>query len=317
MSHLDPAANPPLPFNDYPSGGRALLGKPKGDLARRGYGRDALAWCGFHCAYCGLDMSTFEGWLQVSVDHVVPRQATAIGFPSQWVLDATNLVACCRTCNDLFNRDPVLDPLPPTLEAFYALRDRLYLARRGRIIERRAAERRWFEENVLPLAARTPEPPAADLFSRAWLESGGFSGFMRISTLHRSLDGVPYGPGVYVVLRETSGAPRFLSTNHGGRFKGRDPTVAVQMLRARWHDSTPILYFGKADSLRSRIKLLVRFAAGQPVAHWGGRYLWQLADSSSFVVGWRENQEPRALEEDLLADFAAHFGALPFANIVG
>lgn len=45
--------NSALPFDAYPSGGRVLLGKPKGDLARRGYGRDAIAWCGFQCAYCG------------------------------------------------------------------------------------------------------------------------------------------------------------------------------------------------------------------------------------------------------------------------
>ena len=36
-----------LPFDSYPDGGRSLLGKPKGDLARRGYGRQPLAWCGF------------------------------------------------------------------------------------------------------------------------------------------------------------------------------------------------------------------------------------------------------------------------------
>ena len=46
---------------------------------------------------------------------------------------------------------------------------------------------------------------------------------------------------------------------------------------------TPILYFGKADALRKRIKDLVRFAAGEPVAHWGGRYLWQISGSSSFA----------------------------------
>lgn len=277
-----------LPFDAYPSGGRVLLGKPKGDLARRGYGRDALAWCGFQCAYCGLDMSTFEGWLQLSVDHVVPQQATASGFPAEWVLGATNLVACCRSCNDLFNRDPVVDPLPPTLDAFYQLRDRLYLARRARIIERRAKERVWFEENVLALATQTPKSPAAPLFSRAWLESADFSGFVAVSRLQQSHADVPNGPGVYAVLRETSGAPRFLSTNPGGRFKGRDPTVPIATLQARWHDGTPILYFGKADSLRTRIRALIRFAAGDPVGHWGGRYLWQIADSAAFVVAWRE-----------------------------
>lgn len=127
---------------------------------------------------------------------------------------------------------------------------------------------------------------------------------------------MPNGPGVYAVLRETSGAPRFLSTNPSGRFKGRDPTVPVATLRARWHDGTPILYFGKADSLRTRIRALVRFAVGDPIGHWGGHYLWQIAESAAFVVAWREAEQPRALEGDLLSDFAAHFGALPFANIL-
>jgi hypothetical protein len=33
-------------------------------------------------------------------------------------------------------------------------------------------------------------------------------------------------------------------------------------------------------------------------------------------VSWREAEQPRALEGDLLADFAAHFAALPFADII-
>ena len=58
---------PDLPFSAYPQLGRALLGKPRwGDgTARRSYGVKALEWCGYRCAYCGLDMSTFEGWLQL------------------------------------------------------------------------------------------------------------------------------------------------------------------------------------------------------------------------------------------------------------
>ncbi len=157
---------PALPFAAYPSGGRVLLGKPKGDVARRGYGRDVLAWCGFQCAYCGLDMSTFEGWLQLSVDHVVPQQAIAVGFPAEWLLDAANLAACCRSCNDLFNRDPVVDPVPPSLDAFFDLRDRLYRARRLRIAEHRGEERVWFEDNVVPVATKARESASpADLFA--------------------------------------------------------------------------------------------------------------------------------------------------------
>jgi 5-methylcytosine-specific restriction endonuclease McrA len=137
-----------LPFASYPGGGRELLGRPHGDVARRGYGRDILAWCGLHCVYCGLDMSKFEGWLQLSVDHVVPQQAIGMGIPADWVLDRTNLVACCRSCNDLFNRDPGVSAVPPSLEAFLELRDASFLGRRARIKERRAAEHAWFKKNV-------------------------------------------------------------------------------------------------------------------------------------------------------------------------
>ena len=61
-----PPAPANLPFLSYPAGGRTLLGKPKwGDgTARRSYGLKVLEWCGYRCAYCGLDMSTFEGRLQ-------------------------------------------------------------------------------------------------------------------------------------------------------------------------------------------------------------------------------------------------------------
>jgi hypothetical protein len=317
ISDLSEERLAPLPFEAYPSGGRTLLGKPKGDLARRGYGRDALSWCGFRCAYCGLDMAIFEGWLQLSIDHVVPQQATAAGFPAEWILDGSNVVACCRSCNDLFNRDPVIDPVPSTLESFFDLRDRLYLARRQRIIERRAAERMWFEENVTPQAAKAAAPPAVELFSRAWLESSGFEGFVSVGALQQSLEDVPRAPGVYVVLAASPVRSTFLSRSVGGHFKQRDPTVASDVLRARWREGVPILYIGKANAIRSRVKLLVRFAAGEPVGHWGGRYLWQVAGSGSFLVAWREHPQPRAFEADLLRDFAAHFGTMPFANLQG
>ena len=61
-----------LPFAAYPGHGRELLGRSHGDVARHGYARDILGWCDQECVYCELDMSTFEGWLQLSVDHVVP-----------------------------------------------------------------------------------------------------------------------------------------------------------------------------------------------------------------------------------------------------
>lgn len=88
----------------------------------------------------------------VSVDHVVPQQMVGVGYPADWVFDEANVVACCRPCNDLFNRDPVIGEMPLTTEAFFDLRDRIFSERRARIVERREAERLWFQANVLEQA---------------------------------------------------------------------------------------------------------------------------------------------------------------------
>lgn len=106
-----------------------------------------------------------------------------------------------------------------------------------------------------------------------------------------------------------------LETSTGGRFKGRDPKVDAASLNARLAFGSPVLYIGKGDDLRRRIKQLLRFAAGEPVAHWGGRYLWQLADAELLLIAWRTELEPLAAEGELLRDFAAQFGSLPFANL--
>jgi hypothetical protein len=141
-----------VPFDAYPEGGRALLGKPKwGDgTARRSYGVKALKWCGYRCTYCGLPMSSFEGWLQLSIDHVVPQQMQSVGYPTEWVLDAINVVAACLACNGFFNRDPVIGDVPTTLEAFCDIRDRVFVERKAQILERRAAELAWLETNINP-----------------------------------------------------------------------------------------------------------------------------------------------------------------------
>jgi len=52
----------------------------------------------FRCQYCGLDgMASFENYLVMSVDFVVPRAGKGKKNPS-------NLVAACRPCNRLKGR---------------------------------------------------------------------------------------------------------------------------------------------------------------------------------------------------------------------
>ncbi|WP_301372846.1 hypothetical protein [Streptomyces xanthophaeus] len=54
------------------------------------------------------------------------------------------------------------------------------------------------------------------------------------------------------------------------------------------------------------------------VGHWGGPYIWQLADSDALLVAWRPTTEEDAgeAEQDLIDEFEElHGGALPFANL--
>ncbi len=127
--------------------------------------------------------------------------------------------------------------------------------------------------------------------------------------------------GVYVVYRPAPTDPVFLATNPGGRFKGRDPTVAVELLADKWVRDAHVIYIGKADRLRVRLRQYARFGAGEPVGHWGGRYIWQLEDSDGSLVAWHAitwGESAREYERRLLERFAdTHETSRPFANLIG
>jgi len=110
--------------------------------------------------------------------------------------------------------------------------------------------------------------------------------------------------------------PDFLASNPGGRFKGRDPTIDVSALEANWVDGAEVVYIGKADNLRQRLRQFAQFGAGKPIGHWGGRLVWQLPRSSELLVAWREapDEIPKEVETRMLAEFRAVNGQPPFAN---
>lgn len=150
----------------------------------------------------------------------------------------------------------------------------------------------------------------------------GFDGFVTVSALQASkCCEVPSKPGVYLILRPTVVRPAFLEASIGGFFKGKNPTVALVRLESKWVESALVLYIGKAGprtaTLRSRLWQYVRFGHGQAVGHWGGRYIWQLADSCDLLVCWKITalDYPRTAEKALIENFETAYGKLPFANL--
>jgi hypothetical protein len=157
-----------------------------------------------------------------------------------------------------------------------------------------------------------------DPFSRTWLDSERFEGFMSIGDLRaRGVADVPSVPGAYVVVGEGESI-EFLEENPAGRFKRRNPTVSLAVLKSKWINKSDTIYIGKGNNLRRRIKQFMDFGAGRPVGHWGGRYTWQVAHAEEMLIAWKpssEGLEARDLESELLRRFAVEFGSLPFANL--
>lgn len=158
--------------------------------------------------------------------------------------------------------------------------------------------------------------------NQAEMKAAGFMGFVPIEQLmSQKCTQVPKSPGVYFVVRPSDGPPKFLPSNPGGRFKGKNPTVSVDDLRARWVPKSQVVYIGKAGggdsnaTLRSRLSQYMRFGQGEPVGHWGGRLIWQLDGHRNLLVCWKVEADARRVESLFLERFMSSYGALPFANL--
>jgi hypothetical protein len=165
-------------------------------------------------------------------------------------------------------------------------------------------------------------PPRS--FLRADLDDAGFTGWQTWPELRESVFAeIPRTAGTYLVYRTSAAPPKFRAVGTGRRFKGRDPNVPVATLKAKWVAGAHTVYLGKGEQLRTRLRTYAKFGAGDPkAAHWGGRYVWQLADADKLLVAWRDLGEDfetaRVHEIALLAHFAdLHDGRRPFANLTG
>ncbi|MFF2087366.1 hypothetical protein ACFVVM_26630 [Nocardia sp. NPDC058176] len=150
----------------------------------------------------------------------------------------------------------------------------------------------------------------------------GFTGFVPFADLPTS--SVPAAAGVYVVVRTATTPPVFVPVSPAGWFKGRDPSLPVSELQSSWVPGEPVVYIGKANlgrsgkrGLRTRLDEYRRHGEGKPVGHWGGRMIWQLADSADLLVAWRAEVDARAVEKSMIAGFVEMYGRRPFGNRTG
>lgn len=157
------------------------------------------------------------------------------------------------------------------------------------------------------------------------LKEFGFSGGIRIADLQASCENLPPQQGVYLVVKKGKTPVVFLEKSTGGWFKGRDPSVSEAVLTERWVVGPQVIYVGKAggssnkSTLHTRLRLFMQFGLGRKCAHWGGRYIWQIAGAKDLLVYWKPTpgSEPRQTEKAILAEFRQRYGRLPFANLRG
>lgn len=161
--------------------------------------------------------------------------------------------------------------------------------------------------------------------NREYFQAQGFEGFKTMGELmNGARSQIPAQKGVYVVLRESESKPQFLIEGTGGHFKGRNPNVSLLELENNWVDGAQVVYIGKAGgigssaTLQKRLTQYLRFGQGANIGHWGGRYIWQLADSRDLVACWKTltYDDPRKVELKIITYFKAIFGdKRPFANL--
>lgn len=155
------------------------------------------------------------------------------------------------------------------------------------------------------------------------MKDAGFSGFKKMSELFEDSSTIPKVKGVYMVLNLSNKQPKFLEIGTGGHFKGKNPNVSLSELKSNWIKDSFVVYIGKAGkegskaTLQSRLRQYLGFGKGGNIGHWGGRLIWQLANSNELVVCWlpMPSGDPRVYESELLKTFVVKFGARPFANL--
>lgn len=148
------------------------------------------------------------------------------------------------------------------------------------------------------------------------IKMAGFIGFKKMGDLFIDSSMLPDSVGVYMILNADNRSSDFLTIGSGGYFKGKNPNVSLEELKANWVNNSKVIYIGKATSLKTRLRQYFGFGQGKSVGHYGGRLIWQLKFSKELVVCWKTiSTDPREYEAELIQKFVSIHGCRPFANL--
>ena len=116
------------------------------------------------------------------------------------------------------------------------------------------------------------------------------------------------GPGVYVIARVAS-------ADSVGERLDAEAVLREERPARLWLPTEPVIYIGKATSLRERLNQFYRHRYGDRSPHRGGQDVLLL--SCPLWIDWSAVAVPEAAERAMLGHFKLTVGARPFANRLG
>lgn len=146
------------PFDQYPIENPELFAIRKIINTREHNAPEFIRLTGLKkCAYCELDLSCFNNWVNVQLDHVIPKHmyfelSKVPNFPSAWIVSYANMVLACSACNGFCNRNKQTIPLDGEIDKrkFMSLVKEVFLERKKNIYQKRIHAELFFINKVLP-----------------------------------------------------------------------------------------------------------------------------------------------------------------------
>jgi hypothetical protein len=150
-----------------------------------------------------------------------------------------------------------------------------------------------------------------------------FEGFNSLEYYEKHLSEIPLERGVYIILCSKGMQPIFNEKSCAGSFRERKPDVSIKLLMSNWVQGTEVLFIGQAGrkmksmTLRKKIKRLICYGHGKNVAHFQGRYIWQLVDPFKLLLAWSsfKDNEEIPTNYSLIESFLNLHNSDPFANL--